>query len=571
MSNFVTYAFKITIYPILTNVNKLSELASGTSPSQIDVSSGNYLNIDGNDVDNIEILINGDGQNTILSYLNKKVQLPFNIYVLNFTVSNHVFNGNNFASLDLVLNNNSGYNTFSDPIIDLFRASDLIKIELQDPITGAITPLFKGSITSDLIVKYNVEGVNINISIESYINLLARTAVVQVQQDQYNGAITSSNFIDPLVTKQLQLGLFLERIMNETTIVLGNQEINFWAGVTNNIQEDIGKQETMTDDYLNKYNISTGTALNQSTILYIPTSATTSKLTAINQVLYPYHKVFYCDNNGDFHITPLQNYFDTNNAWNFYIEDPIPNGINASEVIVRTNTATIYNRDIVTLISLFAQFNQTNATGVNDKTFNNIICLSTMQNKEYFPRLTELFQSTKCFNTNISTQELNQNIVQNPGLFNMINTLINTSGDGVIKGLKTIYDISSNSSQLNSNNQQGDRLKNFISLYSSRSLAESLFNDKLVDITFDMNLAYIDNKGFRNIPLNQMVNIPTTKNNVFDGLQSMYCYGYSATFNISVGFVCTLHLCKPYTYTAFWCDSINNIDKIDVAPNYFPK
>ena len=49
--------------------------------------------------------------------------------------------------------------------------------------------------------------------------------------------------------------------------------------------------------------------------MYIDTPPTDSRLTAILRSLYPYQRIFYVSNNGNFVVTPLQFYFDKTQNW----------------------------------------------------------------------------------------------------------------------------------------------------------------------------------------------------------------------------------------------------------------
>ena len=67
-------------------------------------------------------------------------------------------------------------------------------------------------------------------------------------------------------------------------------------------------------------------------------------------------------------------------------------------------------------------------------------------------------------------------------------------------------------------------------------------------------------KRFRNIPLNQMVKVPDVYNNNFDGQTELFCYGFSLDWNMEQGSITTLNLCKPYVFTALWCDQTSQIE-----------
>ena len=574
-SAFVSYSFQITIKPILTNLNFINQLTNNQEVTETQVSAGDYLNLNNSRIDNIQFTVDGKGQSTVLSYNGVPYNTSETVSIIKMATSNYIFNGTGSAQVTFTINNVTGYYGLDISLIDLFRANDFMSIELIDPITGSLQPLFTGVITSPIATTYNSNGIIVVVNIESYLSVLNRISLVQIQPDQYIKTSTGSTQpIIPIATQQLNFGDYLTKIFNETLIPLNNPTIYYEKGTTDTQTEAVGiTPNTNTKSNKPQLNTNQGTAIGSNTTLYVPTTPTASKLSCINQTIYPYHKVFWCDNNGDFHITTLQTYFDDYNDWTFTInaeyDSQLTNSnnipISASSIDIHTNTSTIYNREVMTLLGITTLFNQTSpgSAGTNDgktdsNSVQNIIAIATMQDSKYFPRLVDLYNSTKSFITNFTTQELNNNIITNPGLFNMASKKL-----GGLPGLKSIYTVNDNSIQVNAvkATDPSSSMKPYLLLYSARSLAENLFNDKLVSINFDMNLAYNDGVGFKIIPLGQMVNLPSVTTNVFDQLSQMYCYGYELSFDLDSGCVVTLHLCKPFTYTALWCDQNSIFDE----------
>lgn len=588
-SPYVSYNFLISIKPVLTDLSFISQLANGLEISEQQVSAGDYLNLDVSKLDNIQFVIDGSGQSTVLSYQGISYNTNETVNIINFKTSNYVFNGTGTSQISFTINNPSGNYGLSNSLVDLFRANDFMSISLIDPNTLTKQPLFTGIITSPISISYNSNGIVVVVNIESYMSLLDRLSLVQIQTDQYIKNNTESpEIINPIATQKLNFGDYLTKIFNETQIPLNNPTIYYERGTTDGEVEIIGvsnpTSSTNAKPSKPQQNTSPGTAIGSNTTLYVPTTPTASKLSCVNQTIYPYHKVFWCDNNGDFHITTLQTYFDTDQDWSFTIYEDYNSiqtltqnsqqygytKISISGITIQTNTSTLYNREVMTLLGLDTFFNQTGPGGSTEKsrvsgsTFQNIIAIATMQNSDYFPRLVDLYNSTKAFVTNFTTQELNNNILTNPGLFNMANTKFTGNG---LPGLKTIYTVNDNSNAITGlkSTDPSAQLRPYLVLYASRSLSENLFNDKLVTLNFDMNLAYNGSTGFKIIPLGQMVNLPSVTNNVFDQFTQMYCYGYELNFDLNSGCVVTLHLCKPFTYTALWCDQNSVFDKTSLG------
>lgn len=522
-------SFLITIEPILTNGNT-TEVGKILS-----------INLDGVEtlVDFIQIQINGTQQLISLFYQNISIFTLSNIYVLGFDCSNFLFAGNAGCSLQLtatnITSNSDGYD-LSSPLIDLFREGDIVRISMGLPNVQEVD-LFIGSI-NNIGINYSSNNLSINLRVENLLNILARSSAVQTSDNQQ----LNQEFLNPITSQiynfnNLLMGLLDETIIPQAITSAGaSPSILYYRGITDGVPEI----EAVGDQ---------GSAISVNSNIYAYTAPTESKLNVILQTLYAYQRIFYIDNSGNFIITPLQNYFNEANNWKLGMQgsnDLIP----LTEITIEKNTSNIQNRVFISILNILNQFNKSNVTGSNNKS--NAYSVATT-NSVYFPRLTEYVDSGLYLQTLFSTQEINENILQNSGLLNIAQNFKN------VQGLSSIINVDGNQTFITSNSEL-DKLKYYTSLYAAKNLAEQLFNDTRITVTIPTNQTFnVATNRFRSIPLNELVYVPPVNNNVFDGLQQYFCYGYSLSYDRNDGAMTTLHLTKPFTYTALWADRIEQL------------
>ena len=517
-------SYSIIIQPILTNGDA----------SQ----NGKYIELPNKDrVDTIIFNINADNQQLILKYRNKPINLISTLYIDSINVSNFVTNTIPYGEISFV----GGYNTNNDlsianrddldyvlnnPLVNLIREGDIIKV--YDTTYNSNTCLMVGTI--GIVTKsFNMSGLNIKASIISMLSILSQSALVQSKtESKVDGQVLQPFIVGTFNFNKLLNALFSETIISETT-----ESIKYYRGITNNVKEELA--------------INTGgSALNKNTTLFAYTPPTSNKLECIQQTIYPYQRLFYIDNNGDFIITPMQTYFDKVMDWRFTMSGE-DNKIQCSDVEVLSNATVSYNRVIFTLLNILQQFNTTTNTTETNPALLNAVGVATL-NSQLKNRINDFVNSGKMVQTLFQNQELNANIIQNSGMLNIVERFRS------LAGLKSYINVNSNSASLISNSNNSG-LKYFVDLYSARILAEQYFSSFTVLLTVDTNLTYNTNlRRYRDIPLNQMVYMPSVTNNMFDGESMLYCYGYRHSFNVQYGAKTTLYLCKPYSYMPLWCD-----------------
>jgi hypothetical protein len=85
-------------------------------------------------------------------------------------------------------------------------------------------------------------------------------------------------------------------------------------------------------------------------------------------------------------------------------------------------------------------------------------------------------------------------------------------------------------------------------------MAEHLFSETLISIPIPFNLIYnTEVRGFRKLPLNQIIKLPPSNNRLMDAGEDYFCYGFDFDYKNN-GSTLTLHVTKPYTHTLFWAD-----------------
>lgn len=510
--------------------------------------NGNVVNINTpsgqQSVTNIQLQISGTQHILTIKNGNNVVSTTDNVYLLHFELSNYVINEESGGTIKLTATNNAQHiYDLNSPLCDLFQEGDIVRVTMfNDQNLTTTVPLFVGSI-NNIEIFYSRSGFEIDLKIEGLLNILSRSATIQTASQQTQNNV----FLTPIVANQnINFNNFLTTLLKETIIAETLTDIVYNAGVTDGIQEinAIGGN---------------GTAICQDSNIFVFSPPTTSKLDVILQTLYAYQRVFYVDNAGNFIITPLQTYFDSNANWTLQMtSDVITTGssILLQAISINKNSSNVQNRTFMSLMGIFNQFIQSDVTGSNNTT--GVYAVATIDNK-IFPRVTEFVKSGLYLQTNFAVQELNKNIVTNSGFLNIAKNFNN------LQGLKSIISVNDNSLTIKLKNnitKETESLKYFIKLYSAKALAEQLFNDMKVTAVMPTNLTYnFDTNSFRQIPLNQMVNVPTVTNNNFDGQVQLYCYGYTMSYNRANGSMTTLHLCKPYTFTALWCDSVVELSK----------
>jgi hypothetical protein len=525
--------YHITIEPIITNGDPIN---------------GKFLTLGGiQRVDSIDFEISGTQQRTFLYDNGNPVYYYPNgtnsdssinsldnynpIIFTEFFVSGNIFNPVGRVGFSLVINSGNGKNLFASPFCDLFRANDIIRVYYFTPESAGLP-----EIDSDL------SGTKITFTAGYLPNILQRSQMVQTQSDQIINGLTLTS----IAPTNIQFDDLLSKLLNETYINQTISETQYFGGVTDGISEQIaiGKPDP------NNPSLTKGSAINADSWVFAITVPTGTKLDCILQILYPYQRVFYVDPKGDFIITPLSTFFDETENWKVDLFGD-PNSIPLLGIKNIKNTALIQNRAYCTFNQLFTEFNQSNP---NSTQSNSAFSIATPP-QNLFPRAYDMVQSTLGLQTIFDIEAFDGNaILQNSGILNTAINMVNG-----VTGMISVLNIDNKNSHITNINAKLDFVKYLMSLYASRKLAESLFEDLLVDINMATVSTYSTELGrFRQLPLNQMVKMPVVNNNNFDGQVELFCYGFNLHWGAN-GSVTTLNLCKPYVFTALWCDSVEQI------------
>lgn len=539
--------YLIQIEPILTNGDPDA--------------TGKFLYLRGTQpIDSIQFIVSNTKQQTQLAYQgtpiyyfadNPSEYAPDNynpIIIESIQVNNNILNPVGQSQITLRINSNYGSDLLNSPFLDLFRENDIIRISYANnaPETVTAQQIFVGVI--EVINKhYSLDnGLSITLSLGYLTNVLARSQLVQTESNSFvQGTILTSLF-----AQQFQLGNLIHTLCSETLINQTTITTQYYGGISGGISETIAAGKATPTQATG----TSGSALNANSYVFASTPPTGSKLDCILQILYPYQRVIYVSPEGNLIITPLSLFFDETEDWSLDIfGDPFKIGL--LDINISSNTALLQNRAYTCLNQLFAEFNKSSNFGVNGQT-NEGVSVATPP-EEYFPRAYDMVASGKALQTAFSVQSLNaNNLLQNSGL---LNTAINL-GKGKVTGMHSVMVVDNQNAQVVCYNPNLDPLKFLTALYSSRKLAESLFQDLLVDVSMPTLETYNDDLSrFRILPLNQMVNVPSMLNDNFDGQQQLFCYGFSISWSLNGGSITSLNLCKPYVFTALWADSLQEI------------
>jgi hypothetical protein len=581
-SNVLNPSWTITIQPLMTGGDGSAKgnyllLTNGNSPGNTNGTTKiNKIIFDINGTANTQTMIlQSDNGDVSANYTQVVLDMPLNI---DFSI----FNPLSTASLMFRLKNSSiSYSggsdnapNFTDPILDIFRGGDIMTISLYNSLApNIIQTVFTGRIERSQIISTN-QGTTIPISLGGYSNILAQSMLVNNSEEQNIQGTLANEMSQPL-----QLGDLISQLVDETYLATLGVGIDFYGGITNSQSEVVSTSKVSVvkdaNGEVSSISASSGSALIYDSWLFVSTPPTSNKMQTILQAIYPYQRVFYVDLVGRLVITPLQAYFDSDEAWNFDIAglatDENGNLDTTSYVPIMgmsrsSNTAIISNRVLCTLAQALVQFKLVSGSSTNQATVPQSIITPP---KAFFPRAYEMVASQLGMQTIINVQSVDSDsICYNAGL---LNTMLFISQGNSIPGLQTPYPIDGNqaSLQVKGSNTVFEPIKYCTASYGLRSLAESLKDDMLIEITIPIKYTYLPSKNtFRTIPINQLVILPPTSNNVFDGLRQYFCYGFKIQLdkdqNGASFQLLTLRLCKPYTYTGLWCDKIELIDSADL-------
>jgi len=548
--------YTITIEPIMTNG---------------DNDLGKYLTLgDGQRVDTIIFEILNGIQQTTLQYMGDEVRYYgendlsysdlINVYnpiaITKINVSNNIFSPIGQCFIEVKINSNRGKYVFSNPLCNLFRANDIIRISYTTEngfINDSYNPqLIVGTIEAPIKINSDIDGTLLRIPIGYLPNILARSQLVQTQSDSKS----QGTQLTSILTQNFQFGNLLTQLIEETYISQTVTNTRYFAGYTDTVSEKIatGKPDTKTPQS------TSGSAIGANSWVLATTPPTGSKLDCILQLLYPYQRVFYVSPAGDFTITPLSTFFDTDEDWSLNFDnDRIPSGIGITGVYLEKNTAVIQNRAYCTFNQLFTEFNLSTNAGNNAS--NAPFSIATPPHN-IFPRAYDFVQSGLALQTLFDIEAIDGDaILQNSGLLNTaINIANGVDGTSGVVGMKSMLNIDNQNIHLTNSNTNLEWIKFLMSLYASRKLAESLLQDMLVNVTMPTVSTFNEELGrLRILPLNQMVQMFNVQNDNFDGLTELFCYGFSIEWSLETGSVTTLNLCKPYVFTALWADQLQEI------------
>jgi hypothetical protein len=510
--------FTITIEPILTNG---------------DPDNGKYLVLgDGQRIDSISFSIMNNTQRMLLSYQGVEVTGYPQLIFMPFTINNNILNPIGVQSFTIISPSNMG-DAFNSPICDLIRGADIFRISIDDENDNS-QQIFVGAI-EQVSISYGNGEFSLSFTVGNLPNILERSQLIRTLGQPQKGTIYTD-----ITSQQWQLGNLIHQLLSETYINQTTNQTLYFGGITD------GRSEIIASG---KDGDTSGSALNADSYIYVLTPPTGTKLQVILATIFPYQRVFYVSPEGDFIITPLQTYFDEEENWVLDIFGD-PDSIPLLDIRISNNTAILQNRAYSTLNQAFYSYSGTFSDPNN---INGGYSLATPP-QDLFPRAYDLVQSGKGLQTSFSVTDVNSaSVFQNSGILNTAKNFID------LDGVKTVLILDNANGDDTLSDNPLEPTKYLTSLYSTRQLAESLLKDLLVDVDLPTVCTYSASLGrFRKIPLNQMVKVPTVNNKIFDGQTELFCYGFTLSWG-EQGAITTLHLCKPYVFTALWCDSIEEI------------
>lgn len=503
---------------------------------------GGYLEIgpDKQRIDSIVLQVASGVSLFSMSYEGVKVTGYDELALTSMAVSSSIFNPITTSTFNFVVKSNGDYN-LGNPIIDVLRTADVFRVYYQSLDDDNPVPLLVGNIET-IAISYDMGGLKINITVGGAINILARSALVQTVSEL---KVNNTPLISAIPEIQ-KFGDLLHSLLSETYANQTKISTKYYAGAT----------EIIADSKPSEANpaASKGTGVTENTYMYVVPPVGASKLDVILQALYPYQRVIYMDTDGILKITPLTSYFDEDTNWTLSInknDTLADNVIKIKGIYPHKNTALLQNRVYFSLAqSLVAlNLNSSNIRSPQNVALN-AISIAT-PTRIIFPRATDLLESGLGIQTSFNVMPMDINAAkQNTGLLDSGSIINNVQG--TITGVKV--DSNYNAFQSKAILSQG---KFTLSLYAARKMAEILVNDLTVDVVMPLISTYdVLNATFKKIPLNQMVKIPTVQNNMFEGLNQLFCYGFSLRFSVSEGSELSLQLTKPYTFTAWWVNEL---------------
>lgn len=498
---------------------------------------GKYIQLnDGQIIDSINFDIVNNNQKMTLYSNGYPVTGYDEIKFGPFNITNNIFNPVGQYNFTCYIDNSTtgtNYN-LNNPILDIIRNGDIFRAYYQSIDDASPTQLCVGTI-ENVLPKYNNNGLVITFTVGYLTNILARSQLIQTNEQNLPTAIAPG---------QVVFGDFLHMLLSETYINQTTGQTKYYGGTG----ETIAAGKATIDNP----GLTNGSAINANSYVYAITPATDTKLNNILQILYPYQRVAYIDTDGNLIITPLSTYFDTTENWSLGMNGEFEL-IPCESMEIHKNTTVLQNRSYCAMNQAYISINQSGSTTVNAQA-NTAVALATPP-QEFFPRAYDFVQSGLGLQTAFSIQAFDSAAyLQNSGLLNT------GYGYGSITGVTSVMEVNNNNEGYSTVDKEQNKIKYAMSLYASRSLAESLVNDLLIDISMPTVVTYSETLGrFRKIPLNQMVNVPPVTNNLYDGLQSLFCYGFSLSYDPIIGSTTTLNLCKPYVFTGFWADELVEI------------
>lgn len=444
-------------------------------------------------------------------------------------ITNDVASG---GSLSFIINEPSIFQklymtSLDSPYIDFFQGGFIVSI-LTDS-----EALFTGVIDKRPSPKYGNKGIIFHVPLVSYTKKLNDSIGVQTLSERTDG----KEELITIVSKRYNFDDLLQQFIDST--VLKNALVN-----TNYYQ---APQENPVG--------SGGTAIGKSSNIYIYSNPQDSKYNILMTSLYPYQRLFYTDGAGDFTITPMQYYYDTEQSWDISLmpqQDNNTSVIQLKDIDTDLNDCNIHNRVLVTWHNIFVTFNFSDPTGKENQ-YATAYTIAT-PNTEYFPRMAELVANGNNLQTKNVVNVPNANMLLDPAMLTILSAYDNLDN---VSGLvnKTAL-IDGNLEEVTNVNADYNRLKYYLNFVALREMALILARETMISVTIDYNMIYHDKLNtHRKIPLNQIVKLSVgTSNRLFAGLQEFYCYKYEFEFNVISASVIKLYLIKPYTFMGLWSE-----------------
>ena len=413
----------------------------------------------------------------------------------------------------------------------------------QDIKRGDIVQIIEETTTTSKTVFLGyVEHIGTSFNLDNQtITLICPSPLKQFTQQQAirtvkkAGSYSTKNFTQWAIFQQTTIEQALEIIIDGTILILAHD-----------------KDFTSTGQYY-KFIDATGTLAGKCTLeskSWVWVQPTTTKLQALNTILYPYQYMMYMDQKGTLILTPLSTANQAEPVYSFSvlnmagetIQELIGSEFPATTPIIAFDTlqGLTTNRYITSLANGTAELQ--NLISVQDlsgsgKTSNESNVQTTQQ---IFSRQQDLLLTGYYTNQITDIQSLNDQMLSNPILMNFY----------VRQSNPYINSTNTNASQIQT--ETGGKLINgVLQLFGGRALSEALENDTVIMVSSDRSFT----AGY-DLPLAKMVQIDCGGRIDEDGVDSFLCKTvdliYSQNSEGQTEATIIIGAVKPFTHIFLW-------------------